>query len=78
MSNRVQKHGETIIQNTRSLISLRYHTVTKAINKEFWNSTSDILHSIYVGSYGRNTQLIRVILIFLLSFQAAFLTAIVI
>lgn len=57
MSNRVQKHGETIIQNTRSLISLRYHTVTKVINKEFWNSTSDILHSIYVGSYGRNTAI---------------------
>lgn len=57
MSSRVQKHGEIILQNTRSLISLRYHTVTKAINKEFWNSTSDTLHSIYVGSYGRNTAI---------------------
>lgn len=57
MSNRVQKHGERILQNTRSLISLRYHTVTKAINNEFWNSSSDTLHSLYVGSYGRNTAI---------------------
>lgn len=57
MSSRVQKHGEIILQNTRSLISIRYHTVTKAINKEFWKSTSDTLHSIYVGSYGRNTAI---------------------
>lgn len=57
MSNRVQKHGEKIPQNFRSLISLRYHTVTKAINNEFWSSTSDTLHSLYVGSYGRNTAI---------------------
>ena len=57
MGNRVQKHGEIIPQNIRSLISLRYHTVTKAINNEFWNSTSDTLHSLYVGSYGRNTAI---------------------
>lgn len=57
MSNRVQKHGEKIIQNTRNLISLRYHTVTRAINNEFWNSASDSLHSLYVGSYGRNTAI---------------------
>lgn len=57
MGNRVLKHGEIIPQNIRSLISLRYHTVTKAINNEFWNSTSDTLHSLYVGSYGRNTAI---------------------
>ena len=57
MGNRVQKHGEIISQNIRSLISLRYHTVTKAINNEFWNLTSDTLHSLYVGSYGRNTAI---------------------
>ena len=57
MGNRVLKHGEIISQNIRSLISLRYHTVTKAINNEFWNSTSDTLHSLYVGSYGRNTAI---------------------
>lgn len=57
MSNRVQKHGERIAYEIRQLVSLRYHTVTKAINNEFWNSTSDILHSLYVGSYGRNTAI---------------------
>lgn len=57
MSNRVEKHGEKIGQDTRNLISLRYHTVTKAVNKEFWNSISDTLHSLYVGSYGRNTAI---------------------
>ncbi|RDW99817.1 SMODS domain-containing nucleotidyltransferase [Gardnerella vaginalis] len=57
MSNRVEKHGEKIVQDTRNLISLRYHTVTKAVNKEFWNSISDTLHSLYVGSYGRNTAI---------------------
>lgn len=57
MGIRVLKHGEKIPQNIRILISLRYHTVTKAINNEFWNSTSDTLHSLYVGSYGRNTAI---------------------
>jgi hypothetical protein len=57
MGNRVQKYGEIISQSIRSLVSLRYHTVTKAINNEFWNSTSNTLHSLYVGSYGRNTAI---------------------
>lgn len=57
MSYRVLKHGEKIQQDTRSDISLRYHAVTKAINNEFWNSSSDVLHSLYVGSYGRNTAI---------------------
>ncbi len=41
--------------DTRSLISTRYKTITKAVNREFWNSTSDTTHSLYVGSYGRGT-----------------------
>lgn len=55
MSDRVQKYGERISQEQRSRISLRYHTVTRAINCEFWDSVSDTAHSLYVGSYGRNT-----------------------
>lgn len=55
MSDRVQKYGERISQEQRSRISLRYHTVTRAINCEFWGSASDTAHSLYVGSYGRNT-----------------------
>lgn len=57
MSDRVQKHGEKISQDTISHISRRYHTVTKAINNEFWDSISDTAHSLYVGSYGRNTAI---------------------
>ena len=57
MSDRVQKYGEKISQSTRNLISYRYHTITKAINKEFWQLSSEIMHSIYVGSYGRNTAI---------------------
>lgn len=57
MSNYVLKHGESISMDTRSTISMRYKTITKAINMEFWNSSSDILHSLYVGSYGRGTAI---------------------
>lgn len=57
MSNRVLKHGEKILQETRNHISLRYRTVTKAINNEFWGSISETAHSLYVGSYGRNTAI---------------------
>lgn len=55
MGNRVQKHGEIISQEQRQLVSLRYHTITKAVNASFWGETSDTAHSIYVGSYGRGT-----------------------
>ena len=55
MGNRVQKRGEIISQEQRQLVSLRYHTITKAINASFWGETSDTAHSIYVGSYGRGT-----------------------
>lgn len=57
MSSSVSKYGEVIPLDTRSTISLRYHTITKAVNREFWNSTSDSLHSFYVGSYGRGTAI---------------------
>ena len=40
---------------TRSSISDRYETITKRLNKDFWESESKTLHSLYVGSYGRRT-----------------------
>lgn len=55
MSNQISKCGEVIPMSTRSTISARYHSITKAINREFWNSASDTAHSLYVGSYGRGT-----------------------
>ena len=57
LSYLITKHGEVIPQDTRSLISTRYRTVTRAINSEFYNSSSDTQHSLYVGSYGRGTAI---------------------
>ncbi|MEE0237096.1 MAG: nucleotidyltransferase, partial [Bacteroidales bacterium] len=49
----VRPNGERISKEQRSLISLRYKRITKAINTEFWDSSSETDHSFYVGSYGR-------------------------
>ncbi len=57
MGSPVLKRGEIISQDIRDTISKRYRTVTRAINKEFWNSQSDTQHSLYVGSYGRGTAI---------------------
>lgn len=53
----VEKGVEKISFEIRHLISNRYHTITRAVNKEFWNIDNDVLHSIYVGSYGRGTAI---------------------
>ena len=36
-------------------ISNRYSSLTTRLNTDFWNTTSATAHSLYVGSYGRNT-----------------------
>jgi hypothetical protein len=41
--------------NDGGTISMRYKNITKRLNTDFWNTTSDTAHSLYVGSYGRNT-----------------------
>ena len=46
-SNLTVKDGGTI--------SIRYKNITKRLNTDFWDTSSDIAHSLYVGSYGRNT-----------------------
>lgn len=46
MSYHVSKHGEIIPMDTRMIISTRYKTITKAVNREFWNSTSETSHSL--------------------------------
>lgn len=38
-------------------ISYRYKRITKQLNKDFYNSESEITHSFYVGSYGRGTDI---------------------
>ena len=57
MSLTVSKRGESIPRDTRSTVSTRYRTVTRAINQEFWNSQSETQNSLYVGSYGRGTAI---------------------
>lgn len=41
--------------DNRSLISARYKRITRAVNREFWDSSSETMHTLYVGSYGRGT-----------------------
>lgn len=38
-------------------ISNRYQRITKQLNTDFWNTNSETEHSLYVGSYGRNTAI---------------------
>jgi hypothetical protein len=38
-------------------ISRRYKAITRRLNTDFWSTTSDTSHSLYVGSYGRNTAI---------------------
>jgi Second Messenger Oligonucleotide or Dinucleotide Synthetase domain len=38
-------------------ISARYKAITRRLNTDFWNTTSETSHSLYVGSYGRNTAI---------------------
>lgn len=44
------------VQNTGT-ISSRYQAITRRLNTDFWNTTSETSHSLYVGSYGRNTAI---------------------
>ena len=53
----VEKNNHPIGMETRSLISKRYKTITKAVNKEFRNIDNDSDYSFYVGSYGRGTAI---------------------
>ncbi len=38
-------------------VSLRYKRITQRLNMEYYNSDSNTNHSLYVGSYGRNTAI---------------------
>ena len=38
-------------------ISSRYKSITRRLNTDFWTTTSETSHSLYVGSYGRNTAI---------------------
>lgn len=38
-------------------ISTRYKAITQRLNTDYWTTTSDTAHSLYVGSYGRDTAI---------------------
>ena len=38
-----------------SSIGARYRRITRRLNKDFWDTDSEDAHSLYVGSYGRDT-----------------------
>ena len=39
-----------------SSISYRYKRITRQLNHDFWGTESETAHSLYVGSYGRDTS----------------------
>lgn len=39
-------------------ISYRYKRITRQLNKDYWDTESDTSHSLYVGSYGRDTEIL--------------------
>ena len=41
----------------RDTISARYKNITRRLNTDFWDTESETSHSLYVGSYGRNTAI---------------------
>ena len=43
---------------TVSNIRARYKQITKRINIDYWSSYSETSHSLYVGSYGRGTDIV--------------------
>ena len=50
--NNLRMSNETV-----ESISYRYKRITKQLNKDFWTTDSEIAHSLYVGSYGRDTDI---------------------
>ena len=54
---RMQVKNHSIPLELRCLISQRYKTITRAVNRSLWNIYSDSSHSFYVGSYGRGTAI---------------------
>ena len=48
--------GNIQVKNSAT-ISTRYRAITKRLNADFWNTNSESAHSLYVGSYGRNTAI---------------------
>lgn len=59
ISNWFETFNKNLRMSTETVdkIAYRYKRITKQLNKDFWASESDTLHSLYVGSYGRGTEI---------------------
>ncbi|SCB52112.1 Nucleotidyltransferase domain-containing protein [Bradyrhizobium yuanmingense] len=49
------KNNYQITTEQIASISYRYKRITRQLNTDFWNTNSETAHSLYVGSYGRDT-----------------------
>jgi hypothetical protein len=49
------KDNYNITSELISSISYRYKRITRQLNTDFWNTDSETAHSLYIGSYGRDT-----------------------
>lgn len=38
-------------------IAYRYKRITRQLNSDYWGTNSEVTHSLYVGSYGRDTEI---------------------
>src|SRR5260370_37193725 len=45
------------IRDDEGTISTRYRAITQRLNTDYWTTSSETAHSLYVGSYGRNTAI---------------------
>jgi len=46
-----------LVVDKKETISQRYKAITKRLNADFYTANSETSHSLYVGSYGRNTAI---------------------
>lgn len=46
-----------LVVDKRDSIAARYAALTKRLNRDFWDSESEVNHSFYTGSFGRGTAI---------------------
>lgn len=57
VSDKFSKLVDNLRITNGDTISIRYKAITKRLNTDFWNSSSETSHSRYVGSVGRGTAI---------------------
>lgn len=59
VSSKFENFCNAILINDSTVgnIQYRYGRVTRQLNEDFWGTTSSTSHSLYVGSYGRDTEI---------------------